>query len=72
MIHDRLLNYDIIAAEYLPSLAVRWYTDDYQTFRFYLREGVYFHNGDPFTAEDVVFTANLARDAIGSHANAQW
>ena len=34
------------------------------TFR--LREGLTFHNGDPFTAEDVVFTYNRSKDPAKS------
>ena len=43
-----------------PALAESWeILDDKLTWRFKLREGVTFHNGNPFTAEDVV--ASLAR-----------
>ena len=71
MIYDRLLN---IAGEgrFSPGLAVDWQTDDYQTFNFTLRQGVTFHNGDPFTAEDVAWTIEASRDGIGSQAHDQW
>jgi peptide/nickel transport system substrate-binding protein len=36
-------------------LAERWEQVDPLTLRFYLRQGVKFQNGDPFTAEDVVY-----------------
>jgi peptide/nickel transport system substrate-binding protein len=40
-----------------PSLATRWSESaDGLTYDFELRQGVKFHNGDPFTAEDVKFT----------------
>ena len=42
--------------EILPCLAERWETDDYITFKFYLRNDAYFHNGEKFTADDVIFT----------------
>ena len=42
-----------------PRLAVKWELINPTTTRFYLRKGVKFHSGNPFTAEDVVFT--LAR-----------
>jgi len=72
MIHDRLLNYDFFTAEYLPGLAVDWNTTDYKTFTFKLREGVKFHNGEPFTAADVIFTCNAAQNSPGTMASAQW
>lgn len=47
----------------LPSLATRWETDDFQTWRFYLRKDARFHDGKPVTAEDVAFTLwNLPND----------
>ena len=46
--------------DYRPSLATSWKTDDYQTIRLTLRDDVYFHNGDHFTAEDVKFTVDVA------------
>ncbi|WP_299437554.1 ABC transporter substrate-binding protein [uncultured Rhodospira sp.] len=42
--------------EYEPRLAESWEQIDDRTMRFHLREGVTFHSGNPFTAEDVVFT----------------
>lgn len=40
-----------------PELATEWeIADDGLTYTFELREGVTFHNGEPFTADDVVFT----------------
>ena len=39
-----------------PRLAERWERVDDLTMRFYLRKGVKFHSGNPFTAADVKFT----------------
>jgi peptide/nickel transport system substrate-binding protein len=40
-----------------PSLAESWTVSaDQRVYEFKLREGVKFHNGDPFTAEDVKFS----------------
>src|SRR5262249_22741923 len=40
-----------------PSLAESWtVSPDQRVYEFKLREGVRFHNGDPFTAEDVKFS----------------
>ncbi len=48
-----------------PMLAERWEHPSPTTWRFFLRRGVKFHNGDPFTAEDVKFSVEyqLANNA---------
>ena len=45
-----------------PGLAASWETDDHQTYRFKLREGVRFHDGHELTSEDVVFTFSSMLD----------
>jgi peptide/nickel transport system substrate-binding protein len=45
----------------LPTLAVSWrVTDDPSVWEFKLRQGVRFHNGDAFNADDVVFSIERA------------
>ncbi|MFW5679132.1 MAG: ABC transporter substrate-binding protein [Pseudomonadota bacterium] len=39
-----------------PDLATEWTRIDENTMEFTLREGVTFHNGNPFTADDVVYS----------------
>ena len=47
-----------------PSLAESWtVSPDQKTYEFKLREGLKFHNGDPFTAEDVKFSFMRAKSA---------
>lgn len=55
MIFDKLVETDG-AARNIPGLATEWRVIGPTTWEFKLREGVRFHNGSPFTAEDVVFT----------------
>src|SRR3954447_6660690 len=43
-----------------PALAVSWKLLDPLTWEFELRRGVTFHDGEPFTAEDVVFSLGRA------------
>jgi peptide/nickel transport system substrate-binding protein len=44
----------------VPALATSWKLVDPTTWEFKLRQGVKFHNGDAFTADDVVFSFNRA------------
>lgn len=50
----------------VPALAESWETPEPTRWRFHLRKGVKFHNGDPFTADDVIFSADRVR-AKGSN-----
>src|SRR6201986_4770729 len=45
----------------IPALAESWEIAEPTRWRFHLRKGVKFHNGDPFTADDVVFSADRVR-----------
>ncbi|MBM7542066.1 ABC transporter substrate-binding protein [Amphibacillus cookii] len=49
--------------EFIPSLASDWQTnDDQTTITFTLEEGVTWHDGEPFTANDVVYTYSALAD----------
>src|SRR5882724_1603752 len=48
------------ANKLIPGLAVSWRLADPTTWEFKLRPGVKFHNGDDFTADDVVFSFQRA------------
>ncbi|HZZ92124.1 MAG TPA: ABC transporter substrate-binding protein [Usitatibacter sp.] len=53
--YDKLVDYDR-DLRIRPSLAVSWKVLDERTWRFRLRPGVTFHDGSPFTVDDVIFT----------------
>lgn len=55
---DCLVYRDPETLEMKPALATSWKQVDETTLEFTLREGVTFQNGDPFTADDVVYTIN--------------
>jgi peptide/nickel transport system substrate-binding protein len=50
----------------IPGLAEKWETPEPTRWRFHLRKNVKFQNGNPFTADDVVFSADRVR-AAGSN-----
>jgi peptide/nickel transport system substrate-binding protein len=53
---DMLVYRDPATFKILPALATSWTMPDPQTIDFTLRPGVKFHNGDPFSADDVAYT----------------
>ena len=50
-------------AKPVPGLATKWeVVDGNKKWRFYLRKGVLFHNGEKFTAEDVAFSIDFTKN----------
>ncbi len=50
-----------------PGLATRWEQVEPNRWRFWLREGVTFHEGQPFTGEDVVFSITRAQQPTSNY-----
>jgi peptide/nickel transport system substrate-binding protein len=71
LIYDHLISYDLNFKPQ-PGLATDYsYSEDGLTITFNLRQGVKWHDGEPFTSEDVAFTYNLIKDnELGEYA--QW
>lgn len=61
VIYDRLVEIDEMTGKIVPGLAKSWEQLDDKTILFHLNEGVTFHNGEKFTAEDVKFTLERAK-----------
>ncbi|MCY8717041.1 SgrR family transcriptional regulator [Bacillus spizizenii] len=55
-IFDTLLTFDPAVQEPKPHLIHGWEADGKKRWRFFLRKGVSFHNGQPLAARDVAFT----------------
>ncbi|MDD2206884.1 MAG: ABC transporter substrate-binding protein [Aminobacterium sp.] len=55
-INEPLVTVDGKTKKLVPVLAERWEILDDHTYKFYLKKGVKFHNGDELTAEDVVYS----------------
>ena len=63
-LHDALVK-PMPGQRYAASLAESWTaSEDQRVYSFTLRPGLKFHNGDPFTAEDVKFSFMRAKGAL--------
>jgi len=71
-ISERLCEFNMSQGKFIPVLATSWTRPDKLTWRFTLRKGVYFHNGEPFTAEAVKFTIDSMKDPDKAWTNASW
>ncbi|MDP9295482.1 MAG: ABC transporter substrate-binding protein, partial [Actinomycetota bacterium] len=69
LIYDKLNDYDA-QLQIQPNLAVAT-TASGPSITYKLRQGVTWHDGKPFTADDVLFTFNLVHDQ-GNSQYAQW
>ena len=62
LISDSLVDHNE-KLELVPRLASSWdFSEDRRTITFHLREGVRWHDGNPFSAEDVIFTFEKLMD----------
>src|SRR5712691_5374571 len=65
-LHDALVK-PLPGQDMAPCLAESWReSPDGLTYEFKLREGLTFHNGDPFTAEDVKFSFHRYRGVLAT------
>ena len=72
-IYDRLLDRDPKTLRPKPMLATGWRIVNDTTWEFTLRQGVKFHNGEPFDAQSVKATMDyLKNPASKSHYAAYW
>ncbi|WP_201838657.1 ABC transporter substrate-binding protein [Microvirga zambiensis] len=75
LVYDALVYRDPETLEFKPLLAKGWRQIDHLTLEFDLQQGVKFHNGDDFTAADVVYTINFVMNPdnkIFSPETAVW
>lgn len=71
LIHDALVK-AMPEGLLTPCLAESWtISPDYKTYEFKLRQGVKFHNGDPVTADDVLFSFWRYKSAYGEFIHAK-
>jgi len=65
MVYERLLDYDK-KMKLVPMLATSWENPEPNRWVFKLRRDVKFHDGTPFTADDVVFSFDRAKYTTAS------
>ncbi|MBC7221097.1 ABC transporter substrate-binding protein [Candidatus Bipolaricaulota bacterium] len=68
-VFDRLVELDPYTLEPRPFVAKSWEVLSEDRVRFYLNEGIKFHNGDELTAEDVAFTFNWMANPANNSPN---
>jgi peptide/nickel transport system substrate-binding protein len=61
-VYDNLIGFDEDNAKYIGRLAKSWKQVDDRTIEFDLHDDVKWHDGEPFTADDVVYTFNWGMD----------
>jgi peptide/nickel transport system substrate-binding protein len=72
---DTLLYRDPMTNEYKGQLAKSWKQIDDRTLELELRQGIKFHNGEPFDADSVVYTLNFVADPANkatTQQNVSW
>lgn len=66
--HDCLIRVNTDTMTIEPCLAKTWEQVDDVTWKFHLRENVVFNNGNPLTAEDVVFSYDRGKEKAQSQS----
>jgi len=69
MVWDQLIERDPVTFKYEPELATAWRWIDDVTLELDLRKGVKFQNGQPFDADDVVYTLNFVSNPANKVLN---
>lgn len=73
MIYETLLFFDSLNGSVTDWLASSYQiSSDAKTITFNLRQGVKWSDGQPFTADDVVFTLNMLKQYPGADTNGLW
>lgn len=59
-VYNQLVEFDPVTEQIIPVLCTSWEQLSDTQWKFHLRDDVYFHNGDKFSAEDVKFSYEIA------------
>ncbi len=74
LVTETLVGSSPVDGQYIPGLADHWTIGpDGKTYTFFLREGVTWHDGEPFTADDVIFSMDAqSSEDTGSSYTGQF
>ena len=62
--YDTLIAYDVPSGQFIPALASSWsISEDSREVTFEIRQDVFFHNGDPMTTDDVLWSLQRALES---------
>lgn len=61
-VYDQLIGVDTETAELIPVLCTAWEQVEPKKWKFVIREGIKFHNGDDLDAEDIKFSYEIASE----------
>lgn len=72
-INEPLFTVDGKTKELVPVLVDKWEMLDDSTYKFHLKQGVKFHNGEELTTEDVVFSLErILKDSVFAKSRGQY
>ncbi len=72
-VYDHLLGFDSTKGDFVGHLAKSWKMPNETTYEYELNEDVKWHDGQPFTADDVVYTLNYLIDPkVNLRYKAYW
>lgn len=72
LLFSALTEYNVIDQSIHPGLAKSWViSDDFKTYTFHLRRGIRWSDGEPFSADDVIFTFDCIFDPRYPNRNEQ-
>ncbi|GAA1484775.1 ABC transporter substrate-binding protein [Brachybacterium fresconis] len=71
-VYETLLRFDIVSGELLPGLAASYKVDGNESISLTLQDGITWHDGSEFTADDALYTFELGKIDPGLGVASFW
>ncbi|MDN5686135.1 MAG: ABC transporter substrate-binding protein [Brachybacterium sp.] len=71
-VYETLLRFDIVSGELLPGLAASYEVDGNESISLTLQDGITWHDGSEFTADDALYTFELGKIDPGLGVASFW